>query len=42
MTGAGSGYIDNGCVLNPLPEFPFYIFMAISLLSKRVPFPFVP
>ena len=43
MTGAGSGYIDNGCVLNPFAGIsPFIIFMALSLLSKRGPFPFVP
>ncbi len=42
MTGAGSGYIDNGCVLNPFAGIPLYIFMALSLLSKRGPFPFVP
>ena len=36
MTGAGSGYIDNGCVLNPLPEFPLYIFMALSLYRNAV------
>lgn len=42
MTGAGSGYIDNGCVLNPFAGIPPLYLHALSLLSKRGPFPFVP
>ena len=30
MTGAGSGYIDNGCVLNPFAGITLYIFMTLS------------
>lgn len=33
MTGAGSGYIDNGCVLNP--------FAGISSLYLHGYFPFI-
>ena len=33
MTGAGSGYIDNGCVLNP--------FAGITLLYLHDSFPFI-
>lgn len=47
MTGAGSGYIDNGCVLNPfagIPPpfisswlFPFYRSAFRSLLYRDYP-----
>lgn len=42
MTGAGSGYIDNGCVLNPFAGIPPLYLHGSFPLSKRGPFPFVP
>ena len=46
MTGAGSGYIDNGCVLNPFAgipplylhgSFPFYRNAVRSPLYRDYP-----
>ena len=36
MTGAGSGYIDNGCVLNPFAGIPhLYIHVPLHFIETR-------
>ena len=36
MTGAGSGYIDNGCVLNPFAGIPpLYLHGSFPFIETR-------